>query len=122
MQAEFNTWPGHECEFHVALTGGCLYDEGERKDADLIVYPHGIKAISPSDIAAIIDHLKKARLTLMHDGELPASAERDKMVRVFELRDVQTHPWEAIRTPRRVDIFFMDARPSAFPHPSTVKS
>lgn len=26
--------------YHVGLTGGCLYKEGERKDVDIIVYPH----------------------------------------------------------------------------------
>lgn len=26
--------------FHVALTGGCLYKDGERKDIDLLFYPH----------------------------------------------------------------------------------
>ena len=27
--------------YHVALTGGCLYKEGERKDLDLVFYKHG---------------------------------------------------------------------------------
>jgi hypothetical protein len=26
--------------YHVALTGGCLYRNGDRKDADFILYPH----------------------------------------------------------------------------------
>ena len=25
---------------HIGLTGGCLYKQGERKDLDLIIYPH----------------------------------------------------------------------------------
>ncbi len=29
-----------EVKCHVALTGGCLYSEGERKDMDIILYPH----------------------------------------------------------------------------------
>lgn len=27
--------------YHVALTGGCLYKHGQRKDCDLIFYRHG---------------------------------------------------------------------------------
>lgn len=26
--------------WHVGLTGGCLYKDGDRKDVDVIVYPH----------------------------------------------------------------------------------
>lgn len=28
------------CRLNVGLTGGCLYKTGERKDMDMIVYPH----------------------------------------------------------------------------------
>jgi len=27
--------------YHVALTGGCLYKHGQRKDCDLVFYKHG---------------------------------------------------------------------------------
>lgn len=33
----------HPIGWHVALTGGCLYKEGQRKDADFIVYRNSPK-------------------------------------------------------------------------------
>ena len=46
--------PSYGC--HVALTGGCLYKDGERKDLDIIVYR--IRQVEKIDVAGF---LKAAR-------------------------------------------------------------
>src|SRR5262245_6147372 len=35
---------------HVALTGGPLYKEGPRKDADILIYPHGSRTVELTEI------------------------------------------------------------------------
>lgn len=45
---------------HVALTGGCLYKDGERKDIDLLFYPHENDATNTNRdglLAALRDEL-----------------------------------------------------------------
>jgi hypothetical protein len=42
---------------HVALTGGCLYKEGERKDCDLIFYR--IRQVKFIDVKGLLAALKQ---------------------------------------------------------------
>lgn len=42
---------------HVALTGGLLYSEGERKDCDLLFYRH--KPTEPIDVRALLMELEE---------------------------------------------------------------
>ena len=44
--------------YHIGLTGGCLYKDGERKDADFIVYPHSPDALK--DDSEIMQAIKSA--------------------------------------------------------------
>lgn len=37
---------------HVALTGGCLYKDGNRKDLDLTIFRHGVEPISIDAVIA----------------------------------------------------------------------
>ena len=41
---------------HVALTGGCLYKDGPRKDLDLVIYRHGT---DPVLVDAVVESLRK---------------------------------------------------------------
>jgi hypothetical protein len=41
---------------HVALTGGCLYKEGERKDVDILLYR--IRQFNQIDIEGLFAHLQ----------------------------------------------------------------
>ena len=42
---------------HVALTGGALYKDGERKDADILLYR--IRQVEKIDVAGLMEELKK---------------------------------------------------------------
>lgn len=46
--------------WHVALTGGCLYKEAQRKDADFIVYRNDM-SVEPNQIT-IIDAIRNVGL------------------------------------------------------------
>lgn len=60
-----------ECGAHIALTGGCLYKDGERKDLDIVVYRiRQVKRIDRKKFFSIlgaIDIVPKAK-----SGERPA--------------------------------------------------
>ena len=45
--------PGYGC--HVALTGGCLYKDGDRKDVDILFYR--IRQVEKIDIEGLKEHL-----------------------------------------------------------------
>ena len=47
------------CNFHIALTGGCLYKEGVRKDCDIIVY--SVRQESPN-INTFLDVLEDNKI------------------------------------------------------------
>ncbi len=48
------------CGYHVALTGGCLYKDGARKDLDVILYE--IRGREAGDFFDLLDALAKASL------------------------------------------------------------
>jgi len=43
---------------HVALTGGCLYKDGPRKDLDLVIYRHGTTPVSINGIVDDLTHFQ----------------------------------------------------------------
>lgn len=47
--------PKYGC--HVALTGGCLYKDGERKDVDILFYR--IRQVEEIDIAGLVKELEE---------------------------------------------------------------
>lgn len=53
---------------HVALTGGCLYKGGERKDLDILFYR--IRQVDKIDVAGLFDALRSIGMTRNtdHDG------------------------------------------------------
>lgn len=64
-------------DFHVALTGGCLYKDGPRKDADFIIYRHNTPesidtAGNMQDRRAAFekDLVRLAKASLLHYGYL----------------------------------------------------
>jgi hypothetical protein len=50
--------------FHVGLTGGCLYRQGLRKDCDLVFYPHVEKGCEPNELGLIDALVKDMNLIL----------------------------------------------------------
>ena len=50
---------------HVALTGGCLYKFGERKDCDLVIYR--IRQVPEINIQGLLEALTKYGVELMSD-------------------------------------------------------
>lgn len=78
---------------HCGLTGGALYREGERKDADVIIYPHDCnKHFGPDTADKILEDLKAIGVQKMFDNE---SSDNDKYVQVCV--------WQGYRP----DLFFM---------------
>ena len=55
--------PRHGC--HVALTGGCLYKAGDRKDCDLIIYR--IRQVEEIDILGLINSLAEVGIETIAD-------------------------------------------------------
>lgn len=55
--------PNYGC--HVALTGGCLYKRGERKDCDLVFYR--IRQVEEINIGGLFDALAKHGVELVGD-------------------------------------------------------
>lgn len=55
--------PGFGC--HIALTGGCLYRDGERQDCDFVFYR--IRQVEQIDIPGLLEALSHAGL-LVHHG------------------------------------------------------
>lgn len=55
--------PAYGC--HVALTGGCLYKDGPRKDADVIFYR--IRQVENIDVASLLGHLEALGFAIMDD-------------------------------------------------------
>lgn len=54
------------CGCHVALTGGCLYKDGERKDLDLIFYR--VRQVDVIDIKSLFHKLKQFGFELLWGG------------------------------------------------------
>lgn len=50
---------------HVALTGGCLYKDGERKDLDILIYR--IRQVEHIDVEGLMGHLTDLGITPMED-------------------------------------------------------
>lgn len=42
---------------HIALTGGCLYKDGERKDADIMIYR--IRQVAEIDVAGLFSAFER---------------------------------------------------------------
>jgi hypothetical protein len=55
------------CGAHVALTGGCLYKDGKRKDCDLLFYR--VRQVDRIDTEKLFKGLDKAGLYLVHSGD-----------------------------------------------------
>lgn len=55
--------PQYGC--HVALTGGCLYKGGPRKDADILFYR--IRQVETIDVDGLFDALEKAGIEITGD-------------------------------------------------------
>ena len=55
--------PAYGC--HVALTGGCLYKDGERKDCDVLFYR--IRQIEAVDVDGLLVALASLGITLLGD-------------------------------------------------------
>jgi len=53
--------PDYGC--HVALTGGCLYGSGERKDIDIVVYR--IRQVEKIDIEGFFKALSRKGITIV---------------------------------------------------------
>ena len=79
---------------HVGLTGGCLYKDGERKDADLIVYPHQAKDVSSVDTLLDVIEARTA-LRFVRVGTGVTSGYDLKAVRVMDYNG------------ERIDLFFL---------------
>jgi hypothetical protein len=73
---------------HLALMGGCLYKPGERKDLDILVYPHDAESQYTHEI--IVDLLG---IKLNYYG--PASKETTRKVAICRYGN------------DRIDLFFM---------------
>ena len=69
--------------YHVGLTGGCLYKEGERKDVDIIVYPHQDKNVVP--VPELLEKIKSTGLTYEREGTGLSMGYDAKEVHVFKL-------------------------------------
>ena len=83
--------------WHVGLSGGCLYKDGLRKDADVILYRHNVKAqYSPEQPRAVVAALAEAGLFTPMPGSRLAST-TDKKVFVGQST---IHGF-------RVDLFFL---------------
>lgn len=79
--------------FHVGLTGGCLYRDGERKDVDLIFYPHDRVSPAPAhEMIAALMGPGGADLTLY---KRTSEGYSDRDVLICNRRGV------------RIDVFFM---------------
>lgn len=83
--------------YHCALGGGCLYKDGERKDIDVLIFPHGTRPLALADVEAVLKLIEPFGAKRMFDT--PASAELEKVVEVCSYEG------------GRIDFFFFDARP-----------
>jgi hypothetical protein len=83
---------------HVALTGGCLYKDGARKDADIIIYKHKNTSWGAGEKERIVQVLGEAGLFKSGYDSTDASFQ---FVLVGTTRS-------ATGVRRRVDLFFMD--------------
>ncbi len=56
--------------YHTGLTGGCLYKRGERKDCDIIIYPHNthIKERNKTDKSKITKIFTTLGIVLREDN------------------------------------------------------
>lgn len=78
--------------YHCALGGGCLHQEGERKDVDVLVYPHDINA-SNLEHKLVVEKLK-ANLTIGTYKEKASTTDKE----------VYVGSWN---NEFRVDLFFL---------------
>lgn len=97
--------------YHCALGGGCLYKDGERKDGDIIIFPHGIANITRAGVEGLLKELEPLGFKPAHKTELPPSAELDKVVEVCEYKYTLQFEEGSITKTERIDLFFFDARP-----------
>ena len=81
------------CGYHVALTGGCLYKDGERKDLDVVFYE--IRGKRLADVFDLLDALSKANLII---GRGPADAPDTFVIKTNEPN-----------TGRGIDLLFPEA-------------
>jgi hypothetical protein len=66
--------------FHVALTGGCLYKPGDRKDVDIVFYEH--KSDEPKDKPGLLAALRDEAgiLSALDYGRVVKAQYRDAFV------------------------------------------
>lgn len=83
--------------WHVALTGGCLYKDGDRKDADIMLYQHDITDESALSEVVVRRLEKRGLFTPRYDT--PAST-TDKEVWVGDAGP-------ATFSEGRIDLFFV---------------
>ncbi len=60
---------------HVALSGGCLYKEGERKDVDLILYR--IRQAADIDILGLFEALRQYGIFMTKDHGFCVKAQQN---------------------------------------------
>ena len=90
--------------FHVALTGGLLYKEGERKDCDLLLYR--IRDRHDPDWTGLWNALADVGIALRHDyGWCKKAIWKCKQLDIFDPEALGEYPASAENVPDWVDIF-----------------
>ena len=84
-------------DYHVGITGGCLYNGQSNKDIDIIIYNHRYDRISSfyNKDTKILKYLEEFGLEMIEERNHEYNND-DKLVYQFEYND------------RRVDIFLLN--------------
>lgn len=90
--------------FHIGLTGGCLYKDGDRKDVDLLCYPIVGSTLAP----LLFDPLWGDRESLLHLAQKELGAKL--AAHPDDVNEYCGSPVAifSIASGERIDLFFFD--------------